>query len=299
MQKMKVATISTRNYIGETDRSIRDLARWARKAAEENVDLIVFPELGINGYVHHQVSWDLAEEIPGPTTDKIVRIAEEVGSVICFGMLERDADIAYNTQVLVNGDGIIGKQRKIHMPHVEYLYWRSGFEIETFDIGKARVGIMICYDSLFTELARSLYFKGAEVLIMPFAYNTSIPRSRFPEEDITGLCYRTTSYSNGCYGIVCNNAGTRKKNKWEPNGNKFPGWAGVFGPDGSVVSFTRQQGNGEVMVVAELAPEEIAKRRRGACFVPRCLKPEIYYHIDDSDQTAKRQSTKLPASPRV
>ena len=287
MQKIKVASISTQNYIGETDRSIRDLARWARKASEEDVDLMVFPELGINGYVHNSVSWDLAEEIPGPTTDRIVRIAEEADSVICFGMLERDADVAYNTQVLVNGHGILGKQRKIHMPMVEYLYWRSGFEIETFDIGKARVVIMICYDSLFTELARSLYFKGAEVLIMPFAYNTSIPRSRFPEEDITALCYRTTSYSNGCYGIVCNNAGTRKKNKWEPKGSKFPGWAGVFGPDGSVVSFTRQRGNGEAMALAELEPEEIAKRRRNSCFVPRCLKPEIYYHINDSDQTAK------------
>ena len=146
MQKIKVASISTQNYIGETDRSIRDLARWARKASEENVDLMVFPELGINGYVHNSVSWDLAEEIPGPTTDRIVRIAEEADSVICFGMLERDADVAYNTQVLVNGHGILGKQRKIHMPMVEYLYWRSGFEIETFDLGKARVGIMICYD---------------------------------------------------------------------------------------------------------------------------------------------------------
>ena len=61
----------------------------------------------------------------------------------------------------------------------------------------------------------------------------------------------------------------------------------ILGPDGNVVSFTRQRGNGEAMAVAELDPEEIAKRRRNSCFVPRCLKPEIYYHIDDSDQTAK------------
>ena len=287
MDKLKVATISTENFIGEVDRSIKNMSKWARKAALQKVDLIVFPELCVNGYVQNSVAWNLAESIPGPSTNKIIALAKKVKAVICFGILERDADIVYNTQVLVSGNGIIGKQRKIHMPHVEYLYWRSGFQIETFDIGKAIVGITICYDSLFSELARSLYFKGAEILIMPFAYNTSIPRSRFPEEDITALCYRSHCYSNGVYGIVCNNAGNRKKNKWEPKGNKFPGWAGVFGPDGKVISFTRQKGNGEAMSIATLDPKTLENRRKDACFVPRCLKPEIYFSIQDSDQTCK------------
>ena len=284
MHKMTVAAVSTRNWIGESERSIKNMARWARRAADQNAELVVFPELGVNGYVHSPVVWDLAETIPGASTDKLIALARDLGLVLCYGILERDADITYNTQVLVNGDGIIGKQRKVHMPGTEYLYWRGGFEIETFDIGKARVGITICYDSLFTELARSLYFRGAEVLIMPFAYGT-MARSRFPEEDMTALCYRTTCYSNGCYGIICNNAGTRGKNEWEPNGKKFPGWAGVLGPDGSVVSFTRQRGNGEAMVVAELDPEKVAERRRNAYFVPRCLRPELYVGIQDSDQT--------------
>ena len=122
---------------------------------------------------------------------------------------------------------------------------------------------------------------------MPFAYNTPVPRNRFPEEDITALCYRTTCYSNGFYGIVCNNAGNRKKNKWEPEGNKFPGWAGVFGPDGDVISFTRGKGNGEAMSIATLDPKPLEMRRKNACFVPRCLKPEIYFGIQDSDQTGK------------
>ena len=164
------------------------------------------------------------------------------------------------------------------MPGREYLYWRGGFEIDTFSIGKATVGITICYDSLFSELARTLYFKGAEVLIMPFAYKT-VPRSRFPEEDITALCYRSTCYSNGCYGIICNNAGTRKKSEWEPEDRKFPGWAGVFGPHGEVVAFTREKGNGEAMAVAVLEPDRLAKRRRNPYFIPRALRPELYTQI--------------------
>lgn len=285
MQEIKVAAVSTRNWIGEPDKSIRNMARWARDAAEQGAELVVFPELGVSGFVHNEVVWDIAEPVPGPSTDKLVAIAADLGIVICFGILERDADITYNTQVLVNGEGIIGKQRKIHVPGREYLYWRSGFEVEVFDIGKAKVGITICYDSLFPELARTLYLKGAEVLIMPFAYHTG-PRSRFPEEEITGLCYRTTCFYNGCYGIICNNAGTRKKNQWEPEGKRFPGWAGVINPRGDVLSFTRGRGNGQAMSLAVLDPEQLAGRRRNTYFTPRYLRPDTYMQISDSDQGA-------------
>lgn len=284
MKEIKVAAVSTRNWIGEPEKSLANMARWCRKAAKQGAEFVVFPELGVNGYVKHEVAWDLAEPVPGPSTERIISLAADLGIIICFGILERDADIIYNTQVLVDKGGIIGKQRKIHMPGQEYLYWRGGFRIEVFDIGKAKVGITICYDSLFAELARSLYFKGAEVLIMPFAYDTK-PRRQFPEEDITGLCYRVTCFTNGCYGIICNNAGSRKKSKWEPKGKKFPGWAGIFGPQGEVVAFTRQKGNGEAMSIAVLKPEKLAERRRNTYFIPRCLRPDIYMQINDNNQT--------------
>lgn len=287
MQEIKVAAVSTKNWIGEPDRSIKNMSRWAREAAEEGAELVVFPELGVNGFVHHEIVWDIAEPVPGPSTDKLIAIAGDLGIVVCFGILERDADITYNTQVLVNGDGVIGKQRKIHIPGREYMHWRSGFEVEVFDIGKAKVGITICYDSLFPELARSLYLKGAEILIMPFAYNTG-PRSRFPEEEITGMCYRSTCFLNGCYGIICNNAGTRKKNQYEPEGMRFPGWAGVISPRGDVLDFTRDKGNGQAISITMLDPEVLAARRRHAYFTPRYLRPEAYTHIDSIYNTHER-----------
>jgi predicted amidohydrolase len=276
MHEIRVAAVSTRNWIGEPKKSLAGMARWARRVSEKGAELVVFPELGVNGYVHHEGVWDLAEPVPGPSTENLVRLAGDLGLTICYGILERDADIVFNTQVLVNGDGVIGKQRKIHMPGPEYLYWRGGSEVCVFDLGKIRVGIMICYDSLFSELARTLYLKGAEVLIMPFAYNTG-PRSRFPEDEITGLCYRTTCYLNGCYGIVCNNAGSRRKSRWEAKGTRFPGWAGILGPQGDVVAFTREPGNGESMSVTDLDPEKLKERRRSTYFIPRCLRPELYH----------------------
>jgi len=284
MQKLKVAAVSTRNWIGQPERSIENMTGWGRKAAEQGAELIVFPELCVNGYMLSTHAWDVAEPVPGPSVDKLIGVAGELGAILCFGIVERDADVAYNTQLLVSGSGIIGKQRKIHMPGHEYLYWRGGFEVETFDIGKARVGITICYDSLFAELTRTLYFKGAELLIMPFAYNTC-HRSKFMEEDLSALSYRVACYSNGFYGIVVNNAGARKKTRWETKATRFPGWAGVIDPDGKLVAFTRQKGTGEAMVVADLDPKKIAKKRSNIYFVPRCLRPEMYTTVWDSDQT--------------
>lgn len=283
MEKMRVAAMSTRNWIGQANRSIKNMAGWARKAAGKGAEFIVFPELGVNGYFHSEHVWRVAEPIPGPSTEKLIALAGEVGAMLCFGLLERDADIVYNTQVIVNGDGILGAQRKIHMPGVEYLWWRGGYEIGVIDVGKARVGVTICYDSLFSEMCRTLFFKGAEIIVMPFAYGTG-PRASFPEKDITALAYRVHCFSNGCYGIVANNAGNRRKCKRDPQRRKFPGWAGVFGPDGSVVAFTRGKGNGEAMVVANLDPEEIAKRRANTYFVPRSLRPEMYRSIDDRSE---------------
>ncbi len=281
LEKLKVAAISTRNWIGQPDKSIRNMARWARKAVKEGAEFLVYPELGVNGYFHSTRCWDVAEPVPGPSTDKLTELARQLGVILCFGVLEREADVVYNTQVVVNGDGILGAQRKIHMPGTEYLYWRGGFEIKVIDIGKAKIGITICYDSLFSEMARTLFFKGAEVFVMPFAYNTG-PRETFPEVDPTGLTYRVHCYINGAYGIVVNNAGIRRKTKQEGSKAKFPGWAGVFDPHGKVAAFTREPGRGEAMAVAELDPEKIAERRRNSYFVPRCLRPELYTTIGGS-----------------
>jgi N-carbamoylputrescine amidase len=278
MEKIKVAAISTRNWIGQPEKSIKNMTKWAKKAVAEGAEFIAFPELGVNGYFLSKECWDVAEPIPGPSVERLIGVSGDLGAVLCFGILEREADIVYNTQVVVNDKGILGLQRKIHMPGTEYLYWRGGFEINVIDIGKAKIGITICYDSLFGEMVRTLYYKGAEVFVMPFAYNT-IQREKFPEEDPTALTYRVHCYINGAYGIVVNNAGIRRKTKQEGSKAKFPGWAGVFDPNGKVVAFTRQPGRGEAMALAELDPEKIAARRRNPYFVPRCLRPEIYTTI--------------------
>ena len=131
-------------------------------------------------------------------------------------------------------------------------------------------------DSLFSELTRSLFLLGAEILLMPFAYWEPVHRSKYPEEEITGRKYRTTCYKNGFFGIVANNTGERSATEQEPEGRKFLGWAGVFDPNGDALDFTRQEGIGEAMSMVELYPKLIQERRSNPWFQLRCLRPEVY-----------------------
>jgi len=281
VEKFSVAAVSTRNWIADPERSIENLANWARKAAAQGARFVVFPELSVSGYFHSQRVWDAAEPIPGPSVERMIGVARTAGAVLCFGLLERDADIVYNTQVIVDGDGVLGAQRKIHMPGTEYLHWRGGFEAHVIDIGAARVGVAICYDALYSEWARTLFLKGAEVLVMPFACNPGpVSRGRFPDEHIHAMTYRSHCYCNGAYGIVANLAGSTAGAGDGGSDVRFPGWAGVFGPRGEVVAWARDEGNDEAMVVAELDPEQTAAARRDMYFLPRCLRPDAYASLD-------------------
>lgn len=275
MENLIVAAASIRNLLGQPDASIATMEPWVRSAAEQNADLILFPELNVSGYVTAPIAHKIAETVPGPSTEKIINMARQHNIHIAFGLIEQDGDARYCTHVLVNGAGMIGKQRKIHTPEHEQPYWGFGNRIEVFDIGKAKIGITICRDSFFDEMTRTLYFKGAEVVLMPFGYY-NVPRSQYLTETIHGMSIRKACWTNGYYAAVCNSAEGREPNEWEPNGRKFPGWAGVISPWGRVMRFTEEEGNNETMVVETLGVEEFEDRRCHPNFLARELRPELY-----------------------
>jgi predicted amidohydrolase len=275
MEKIIAAAVSVRNLIGQVDHSIDHMHAWITTATEKGAELILFPELNVNGYIPAPVARTLAETVPGPSTDKIITLAQHERVTICYGIIEKEADRIYCTQVLVNGSGIIGKQRKIHVPSQERPFWDCGNAIDTFDIGKARVGITVCRDSFFDEMLRTLYFKGAEIVLMPFSYY-NVPRSQYLKETIHGMSIIKASWANGLYAVVCNNAEGRGPGEWEPDGRMFPGWAGVISPWGRIIAFVDGEGNNESMVVEELNPEELEDRRRHENFLAKELRTDLY-----------------------
>ena len=140
MEHLIVAAASIENYIGQADRSIEAMKRWVAAAKEKSAELVLFPELNVNGYIPTPVAHEIAETVPGPSTAKIVALAQEADVIIAYGIIERQGHDLFCTHVLVNGQGVLGKQRKIHVPAHEQPYWKAGDVIEVFDIGKAEEG---------------------------------------------------------------------------------------------------------------------------------------------------------------
>lgn len=217
MESLIAAAISTRNLIGRPEIALWDMETWIERAAEQNAELALFPELNVSGYIPSPIAAQIAETVPGPSTERIIMIAERHHMIVAFGLIEREAERLYCTHVVVNGNGILGMQRKIHVPAQEQPFWEAGNSIDVFDIGKARIGITICRDAFFGEMTRTLYFKGAEVLLMPFGYY-NVPRGRFLAETIHGKSLLKSAWTNGYFELICNSARDRGPSEQEPLG---------------------------------------------------------------------------------
>lgn len=275
MEKIVAAAVATRNRIGDPDAAIHHMERWLERLADQEVELALFPELNVSGYIPDPVAAQIAESIPGPSTGRIASLAARYRMVVAFGLIEREGSRLYCTHVLVDGSGILGKQRKIHVPAQEQPYWSGGDAIEVFDIGKARVGITICRDAFFDEMTRTLYFKGAEIVLMPFGYY-NVPRSQYLKETIHGMSLRKSAWTNGYFELVCNSAEDRPPSDLEPRGRKFPGWAGVIDPWGKVLGFVEDEGNEEAAVIRQLDSDLLVDRREHPNFLARELRNNLY-----------------------
>lgn len=153
------------------------MARFIQESAQLQVDLVVFPELALTGYHCGDGFFDVAETIPGCATDFFADLAQKHHLHIIWGMVEKTLpDVLYNAAALVGPDGYIGRWRKNTLPgHAtdaggvgafpDRRYFKNGSDLEVYDTPIGRIGLLICYDIFFPELARLLTLKGADVIV--------------------------------------------------------------------------------------------------------------------------------------
>lgn len=138
------------------------------EAARQKVDLLVLPEI-LTWYHTGKQPADVAEPVPGPSTDYFAALAKKHQLYIVDSLYERDGRLVYNTAVLIGPDGkLVGKYRKVTLPRDE-VEWgvQPGKEYPVFDTRFGKVGMMVCYDGFFPEVARQLTLNGAEVIAWP------------------------------------------------------------------------------------------------------------------------------------
>src|SRR4051812_33906814 len=214
MQSTRVAAVSMNGFLGEPERVLGAIDGWCERAAAENVDLVLFPELIVHGHCTPN-TWELAEPVPdGPSVARLVQIARRHRLVLCAGMSEKERDVVFNTQLLVGPGGYLGKQRKIHLSRDESFYYKGGRELPVFDVGPCKLGIVICYDNQFPEVARILALRGADVILMPHAARFRIWDDTRASEAAARRrshhffkMYALRARENACFAVLADQAG--------------------------------------------------------------------------------------------
>lgn len=152
----------------------------------EQADLWVLPELFNTGYLFeskHELN-NLAENIPnGETTYFLIELANSFKTTIVAGLAEKNNNDFYNSAIAVNKNGLVGLYRKIHLFDSEKKWFKPGdLPFQVWNIGLAKIGMMICFDWIFPESTRTLALKGADIichptnLVMPYCQNAMVTR---------------------------------------------------------------------------------------------------------------------------
>ena len=204
-----------------------NLDRIAKMLAGREADLLVLPELFSTGYRFKNMdeAHQYAEPIPdGPTTNFLISQAKKINTYIFAGLVEVDKEYVYNSSVIVGPDGFIGRYRKIHLFDTEKACFHAGSEVPpVFDLNGIKVGVMICFDWRFPEMARSLALKGAEIIAHPS--NLVLPHC--PQAMITRCL------ENRIYAITADRIG--KESRVPNESLHFIGQSQVVDPDGNIL----------------------------------------------------------------
>ncbi|MBF0762453.1 carbon-nitrogen hydrolase [Dysgonomonas mossii] len=244
---MKIGIIQQANT-PDIQKNIAGLKDKIRKAANEGAQLIVLQELHNSLYfcqVEDTNIFDLAETIPGPSTDDFGTLAKELGVVIVLSLFERRAPGLYhNTAVVIEKDGTIaGKYRKMHIPddpaYYEKFYFTPGdLGFKPIETSLGKLGVLVCWDQWYPEAARLMAMAGADILIYPTAIgwestDTEDEKSRQLGAWVTAQ--RGHAVANGLHVVSVNRTGYEPDPSGQTNGITFWGNSFVAGPQGEIL----------------------------------------------------------------
>lgn len=199
---MRIGIYQNHPRFGDVERNVDEAAQALRGV---KADLLVLPELFNTGYqfLSRKELEGLAEEVPsGKTTQTLLEVSMSLGIHLVFGLAEREGGKCYNSAAVVGPRGFVGTYRKAHLFAEEKELFdpgREGFRV--FDLGRARIGLMICFDWLFPEAARALALLGADIICHPA--NLVLPHCQ--------KAMVTRSLENGVYSATANRIGTEAR----------------------------------------------------------------------------------------
>ncbi|MCQ2210492.1 MAG: carbon-nitrogen hydrolase [Paludibacteraceae bacterium] len=269
---MKVGLIQQHNTSDVKDNILR-LKNKVRECAAQGAELIVMQELHNALYFCQEEDvnqFDLAETIPGPSTENFGALAKELGVVIVLSLFEKRAvGLYHNTAVVIEKDGTIaGKYRKMHIPddpaYYEKFYFTPGdLGFQPIKTSVGTLGVLVCWDQWYPEAARLMALAGAEILIYPTAigWESTDPQDE-KERQLNAwiISQRGHAVANGLPVISVNRVGYESDPSGVTNGITFWGDSFVAGPQGEFLS--RLSNTEEQIAVVEISMQRSEDVRR-------------------------------------
>jgi predicted amidohydrolase len=237
--------------------------------SRKDTHLIVFPELITTGYECTKEQFqELAEAVPsGEAIRKITELCKRYGVYLVYGFAERDpvlSDVLYNSAVLINDKGdVAGVYRKTHLFDTEKQWCRPGCELPVFETSFGKIGIMICWDTAFPEVARTFALKGADLLIVPTNWEK-------PFSDDWDLITKARAFDNTLHLVAANRIGDDKK-------LGFFGHSKIIDPVGKEIASLDEEVEG--VIYASLDLNLTVKKRVEYYTFFKDRNPEIYREI--------------------
>ena len=228
--------------------NMQHIAEGIEKLAKDGAQLIVLQELHNSLYfcqTENVDNFDLAEQIPGPSTEFYGALARRLGVVIVTSLFEkRAAGLYHNTAVVMERDGsIAGKYRKMHIPddpaYYEKFYFTPGdLGFHPIDTSVGRLGVLVCWDQWYPEAARLMALQGAELLIYPTAIgyaDSDTPDEQERQREAWTTVQRGHAVANGVPVITANRVGFEPDPSGQTKGISFWGSSMAVGPQGEML----------------------------------------------------------------
>ena len=271
-RKLTVGLIQLR-CSAEPERNLTAVIEGIRKAVTRGARLILLPELHNSPYfcqTEDADNFDLAETIPGPTTERLGGIAAELGVVIVASIFEkRAAGLYHNTAVALDSDGrIAGRYRKMHIPddpgYYEKFYFTPGdLGFTPVPTAVGTLGILVCWDQWYPEAARLMALGGAQLLLYPTAIGWDpgdADDEKLRQREAWLTIQRAHAIANGLPVLSCNRTGFEADASGHTRGIEFWGSSAVFGPQGEVIEQATEHEAGIIIATLDLQRTEQVRR---------------------------------------
>ncbi|WP_091951012.1 carbon-nitrogen hydrolase family protein [Phyllobacterium sp. YR620] len=239
---MRIAALQMQSAPGDVDTNLARIEQAAQEAGQGGADLLVTPELCVTGYGAGDIIKSLAEPATGSQVKRLQKISTESGVAIIAGFAERDGAHVFNSAAFVNGDGKPAIYRKSHLygPYERSLFKSGNPDNCIVELGRLKLGLLICYDVEFPENVRRLALAGADAVLVP----TALPRG--PSGTfITDHMIQVRAFENQIFVAYVNHFGNDGR-------FTFAGRSRIAAPDGGLLAEGPE--DAESMMFADIDP---------------------------------------------